>query len=136
MPRLSCPRVVFLVPFLLLAAGCQKMNLDMDVEIDERHSVQSRIIDGFRSDKKVTVTLTSDQHKFLAAVIPDALFEDFKGDITPEYFVQTLQKNSLAIAKEPATEITLTATIPASKDFRICIYSEDKNKIHMKVVSD
>jgi hypothetical protein len=137
MPRLSRPVVVVLAAGLLLAAGCQKLNKEMDVEFPERLSAQFRIIDGFRSDKKVTVNVTSEKNPVLAAVILEAQFEEIKAaEITGPLFLASLEKDALAISREPSKDITLTATIPAKKDFRICIYSQEGNKVHLKVTSD
>jgi hypothetical protein len=97
--------------------------------------MQFRTIDGFRSDNKVKVTVTSSDSPVVVAIIPEAQYEEASG-INFASVLKMWSKNATEISKEPSKDITLTANIPAKKDFRICIYAEHKTTVHLKVVNE
>jgi phosphoribosylamine-glycine ligase len=137
MPRLSRSSLVILAVCMLLAAGCQKFKYDQDIDFKDG-DLQFRTIDGFRSDRKVTVTITANDNPVVAAIIPEAQYEDLKmtGGVNAAVVLEAWKKNALDMTEKPGKDVTLTATIPAKKDFRICIYTTGKNTAHLKIVSD
>jgi len=112
---------------LLLLAGCQRVNLSTTWKL-EAGEVYNLEVDAARGEQQVTATLTASGPVTACLVLED----DFPA---ARQALQNFKVPSNTLdCKEQATDITLTATIPAKKKYYLVVGSARKEtEVKVKV---
>jgi len=105
---------------LLMLAGCQKLSLEKEANLGPEG--KRWVIEGPQSEQKLTVKVTADE--------PVNAFVVLEEDATAgENGLRSRQKPSKALAGvEDESEIEFEVTVPAKKDFMVCVGPSKKAK--------
>jgi hypothetical protein len=121
------PTACILLPGLLLLAGCQRLDTSATWKL-ETGDVYSLQIEPARGEQKVTATITASSPVTACLVLDNdfpAAREALQNDKAPS--------NPLD-CKEKATDITLTATVPARQRYCLVVGSARKEtEVKVKV---
>jgi hypothetical protein len=104
---------------LLVLAGCQKLSWEKEANLG---AGKRWVIEGPQSEQKLTVKVTADEPVIAFIVLKD---DEGAGDAG----LQSRKKPSKALAGvEEENEIEFEVTVPAKKDFVVCVGPGKKAK--------
>ena len=113
---------------LLVLAGCQKLSLEKEADLGS--DGKRWVIEGPQSEQKLTVKVTADEPVNAFVVLEEDAAAGENG-------LRSRQKPSKALAGvEDKDEIEFEVTVPAKKDFVVCVGPGKKAKKnpHAKVI--
>lgn len=105
---------------LLVLAGCQKLSLEKEANLGAEG--KQWVIEGPQSEQKLTVKVTADEPVNAFIVLQEDAAAGENG-------LRSRQKPSKALAGvEDETELEFEVTVPAKKDFVVCVGPGKKAK--------